>query len=265
MHYAIGDVQGCFDSLMQLLDLIKFNESTDTLWFTGDLVNRGPKSLQTLRFIKNLGPKHRIVLGNHDLHLLALLHDCHQGWPDDTLSQVLCADDRDELTQWLLQQPLFHYDDALGFAMVHAGLAPFWDLKMAYRLNQEVEMILQGPNPKAFFQELYGNQPDLWVDDLEGFSRIRCIVNYFTRVRFCFADGRLAFDDNDKNLIPWFEHQARLTKDIKILFGHWAALSGITNTPNTFALDTGCVWGYALSAMRLEDEQRFSISCHSTK
>jgi bis(5'-nucleosyl)-tetraphosphatase (symmetrical) len=262
MHYAIGDIQGCFDSLLQLLDLIQFNDSLDTLWFTGDLVNRGPKSLETLRFIKKLGPKHRIVLGNHDLHLLALLHDCHKGWPDDTLDAILKADDRMELMHWLLQQPLFHHDSNLGFSMVHAGLDPTWDLAMAAKLGQEVEAVLQGDNPKFFFQELYGNQPDLWDDKLTGFSRLRCIVNYFTRVRLCFPNGRLSFDDNDKNIMPWFEHPHRKTKNNKIIFGHWAALSGVTNTPNTYALDTGCVWGYALTAMRLEDEKRFSVGCN---
>lgn len=259
MHYAIGDVQGCFDSLMQLLDLIQFNESADTLWFTGDLVNRGPKSLETLRFIKKLGSKHRIVLGNHDLHLLALLHQCHQGWPDDTLDDILKADDREELTEWLLQQPLMHHDADLGFVMVHAGIAPFWDIKTASALNQEVQSVLRDKNPQFFFQELYGNTPDLWDEKLKGFARLRCIVNYFTRMRFCFPDGRLSFDDNDKDIIPWFQHPNRLTTSHKILFGHWAALSGITNTPNTFALDTGCVWGYALTAMRLEDEKRFIV------
>jgi bis(5'-nucleosyl)-tetraphosphatase (symmetrical) len=264
MDYAIGDVQGCYSKLQQLLDLIEFDEKKDTLWFTGDLVNRGPESLETLRFIKKLGPKHRIVLGNHDLHLLAMLHDTHSGWPDDTLDEILKANDREEITAWLLEQPLFFHDEASGYSMVHAGLAPTWDIEKAQHLNIEIQNILKSATVKNFFKEMYGNTPAAWQDDLTGYARLRCITNFFTRVRFCFLDGRMSFADTDTDIVPWFKHPERKTTQNKIIFGHWAQLAGQTDTPNTFALDTGCVWGYALTAMRMSDEKRFAVSCHSS-
>ncbi len=262
MHYAIGDIQGCYDALRELLDLIHFNEKEDSLWFTGDLVNRGPKSLETLRFIKQLGSHHKIVLGNHDLHLLALLHGIHKGFHEDTLNDILHASDREELMQWLSTQPLLHYDEKLEYLMVHAGLAPAWDLKTAATLSHEVEAILQSEKAKTFFQHMYGNFPDQWDPHLQGFDRLRCITNYFTRARLCYPDGRLALEHTEKkvkDLIPWFQLPHRQTENVKIIFGHWAALGGVTDTPNTFALDTGCVWGYALTAMRLQDEKIFSV------
>lgn len=265
--YAIGDVQGCYDPLNRLLEKIHFDESKDTLWFTGDLVNRGPQSLQTLRFIKNLPGLHQIVLGNHDLHLLALAHHAHPGQRDDTLKEILTAADRDELIQWLLKKPLLHHDDELGFTMVHAGLAPSWDLTTAKKLAQEIERVLQSQNAGEFFNHMYGNLPDQWRDDLKGFDRLRCITNYFTRARFCHKDGRLnltnkgKIDASHEDYVPWFKLPNRANAHLKIIFGHWAALGGITNTPSTYALDTGCVWGYTLTAMRLEDEAYFSVEC----
>jgi bis(5'-nucleosyl)-tetraphosphatase (symmetrical) len=266
--YAIGDVQGCFSELEKLLQKIQFNAEKDTLWFTGDLVNRGPKSLETLRFIKNLGSKHKTqkhitVLGNHDLHLLAMSHGAHSGWKEDTLSEILEAADCDELMLWLQQQPLLHHDETLGFTLVHAGLAHNWDLATAKRLAHEVETIIQSDQAKEFFKHMYGNFPDDWNENLQGFDRLRCITNFFTRQRFCHPDGRLELNEKGKidssNLIPWFKIQNRKNKNLKIIFGHWAALGGVTNTENVFALDTGCVWGYALTAMRLEDGERFSV------
>lgn len=262
-NYVIGDVQGCFSALEKLLDKIQFNATQDTLWFTGDLVNRGPESLKTLRFIKNLGPRHRIVLGNHDLHLLAVAYDAHSGWEEDTLDEILAAEDREELIDWLRHQPLLHH--AEGFTMVHAGLAPSWNLETAQRLAREVEIILQSDQAQVFFQAMYGNTPSAWEENLTGMDRLRCITNFFTRVRFCHSDGSLELTSKGEmestGLIPWFQFPDRKNSELKILFGHWAALGGVTNTPNVFALDTGCIWGFCLTAMRLEDGVRFSVGC----
>lgn len=265
MNYAIGDVQGCLSVLEKLLDHIQFDSSKDKLWFCGDLVNRGPQSLETLRFIKKLGNHHPVVLGNHDLHLLSLSYHAHSGWKEDTLQDILTAPDRDELMAWLRQKPLLYHDDHLGFTMVHAGLASSWDLLTAKRLAQEVEAVLRSDAAAEFFQHMYGNQPEQWSEQLQGWDRLRCITNYFTRLRFCHRDGSLelntkgTLDKSSADLIPWFKVTPRANADLKIIFGHWAALGGVTNVPNTFAIDTGCVWGRKLTAMRLEDEKRFSV------
>lgn len=265
--YAIGDVQGCFSFLEKLLEEIRFDPTQDTLWFTGDLVNRGPQSLETLRFIKKLGDKHKIVLGNHDLHLLAVAEGAHEGWKEDTLTEILTAADRDELLHWLKQQPLLHHDPKTGYTMVHAGLAPSWDLKTAETLAKEVESVLKSEKAIDFFRTMYGNLPDRWDSSLDGFDRLRCITNYFTRARFCHTDGRLelqnkaTLDPVKTDLMPWFKLPNRANAELNIIFGHWAALGGITNTPHIHALDTGCVWGRALTAMRLEDEKRFNVAC----
>lgn len=263
--YAIGDVQGCFQSLQKLLEKIQFNPDTDTLWFTGDLVNRGPQSLEVLRFIKNLGDKHRVVLGNHDLHLLGAACGVHPTLTEDSFADILLAEDKDELIEWLCHLPLLH--EELGYVMTHAGLAPMWDLPTAKRLAKEVETVLQGEQRATFLREMYGNEPALWQESLRGWDRLRCITNYFTRMRFCDRSGGLELKTKGKiteksqEKIPWFLLPNRVNADIKIIFGHWAALSGITDTPNTYALDTGCVWGYCLTAMRLEDEERLSQAC----
>jgi len=265
--YAIGDIQGCFSALQDLLKHIQFDQSKDTLWFVGDLVNRGPQSLETVRFIKNLGAKHRTVLGNHDLHLLAMAHNAHKGWPNDRLNEILQAPDKNELVEWLLQQPLFYYDSELNYCMAHAGLAPAWNLAKAEALSKEISGILQSNAAQDFFNHMYGNTPDQWHDDLQGWDRLRCITNYFTRVRFCRADGsqdlqlKGTLDLHPKTLMPWYEVPNRQNANLNIIFGHWAALGGITHTPRTFALDTGCVWGFSLTAMRLEDQKRFQVSC----
>ncbi len=270
MNYAIGDIQGCFSVLERLLEYIQFDPSNDVLWFTGDLVNRGPQSLETLRFIKNLGAQHHVVLGNHDLHLLALGYQAHPGWKEDTLREVLDASDCEELLTWLRQQPLLYHDDHLGFTMVHAGLAPMWDLATAKRVAKEIETVIRSDTAAEFFRHMYGNQPEKWSEQLLGWDRLRCITNYFTRLRFCYPDGRLELKNKNTpsfsgGLIPWFEVKTRVNVELKILFGHWAALGGITNTPNVYALDTGCVWGHQLTAMRLEDEKRFSVDAHGRK
>lgn len=264
--YAIGDIQGCFKTLEKLLSHIHFDPAKDSLWFTGDLVNRGPRSLETLRFVKQLGSRQQTILGNHDLHLLAMSHGAHPGWDDDTLNDILQAPDRQELLDWLCHQPLLHHDAALGYTMVHAGLAASWDLATAQALAKEVETVLQSENAAGFFHHMYGNQPDQWSEDLQGFDRLRCITNFFTRARFCFADGRLdlkfkgTLDSRPENLLPWFQVPGRRNADLNIVFGHWAALGGVTHSAKAFALDTGCVWGFDLTAMRLEDQQRFQVA-----
>ncbi|MDR3490624.1 MAG: symmetrical bis(5'-nucleosyl)-tetraphosphatase [Gammaproteobacteria bacterium] len=264
--YAIGDIQGCFHALEKLLNAVSFDNNNDVLWFTGDLVNRGPQSLETLRFIKQLGEQHKIVLGNHDLHLLAVAHDAHPGLHDDTLTDILEAPDREDIIHWLSHQPLFYYDEKINFALVHAGVAPMWTANKAISLSKEVEDVLQSDSAKTFFLNMYGNEPDLWEEDLQSWGRLRCITNYFTRIRYCTTEGRLELNNKGKlensptNHVPWFNAPNRKTAEINILFGHWAALGGITNTPHVFALDTGYVWGYHLTAMRLEDGKLFSIT-----
>lgn len=265
--YAIGDVQGCFSALEKLLHTIHFDLNKDTLWCAGDLVNRGPQSLEALRFYKSLGDKHKLVLGNHDLNLISIAYGKRQLQPTDTLQAILHASDRDDLIDWLCHCPLLVHDEKLGYVMTHAGIAPVWDLNTAKKMAAEIEVVLQGGLRESFLENMYGNSPNRWDNQLSGMERLRCAVNYFTRMRFCYADGSLDFhyqggvENKPADLIPWFELDQRVNKELKIIFGHWAALVGKTNVPNVYALDTGCVWGNCLTAMRLEDERRFSISC----
>lgn len=265
--YVIGDIQGCFQQFQQLLQEIHFQEERDTLWFTGDLVNRGRDSLAVLRFIKSLGNKHKTVLGNHDLHLLAVALGTNKLHPHDTFTDVLAADDRDELMDWLRFQPMLHVDDHVGYVMSHAGIAPEWTIDKAKALAKEVEDALQSEQSTLFLQNIYGNKPDKWDDHLEGHARLRAITNYLTRMRYCYADGRLELtfkgklQDKPNYLLPWFDVPERVNADAKIVFGHWAALGGKVDVPNVYALDTGCVWGNSLTAMRLQDEKRFAVKC----
>jgi bis(5'-nucleosyl)-tetraphosphatase (symmetrical) len=260
--YAIGDVQGCFDELQALLTLIEFNPSSDQLWFAGDLVNRGPKSLQVLRFIKQLRNA-IVVLGNHDIHLLSLANG--HPFKDHTLYELLAAPDCYELADWLRQQPLMHYDAKLGYVMAHAGIFPRWSLTQAHRYAQEVEQVLRQDDYATWLDHLYGNQPDTWRDDLTGWDRLRFIVNAFTRMRFCTPAGQLEFTSAGEagsapdGYLPWFKIPNSSIGQVNIVYGHWAALAGETYTPHVFALDTGCAWGGSLTAMRLEDQQRFSV------
>lgn len=263
--YAIGDIQGCFDSLQALLATINFQPNTDQLWFVGDLVNRGPKSLETLRFIKNL-PRKIVVLGNHDLHLLALAQGIeHES--KESLAAILTAPDRDELLAWLRQQPLLHHDSVLNYSMVHAGIIPQWSLMQAKKYAAEVETILRGNNYPELLQHMYGSQPDQWKENLTSWDRLRFIINCFTRLRFCTPQGRLdlhykgGIGNQPTDFFPWFQIPERATQTDNIIFGHWAALEGKVTESHVFALDTGCVWGHTLTAMRLEDRQRFSAPC----
>jgi bis(5'-nucleosyl)-tetraphosphatase (symmetrical) len=263
--YAIGDIQGCFDQLKRLLECVSFGDS-DQLWLAGDLVNRGPKSLETLRFVRSLGDRSRVVLGNHDLHLLAIHYGVTQPRRSDTLGPILDAPDRDELMQWLQQQPLLVHDEALDYVMVHAGIPPDWSLKQASARAREVETVLQGPEAESFFQHMYGNQPDCWSKDLQGWDRLRVITNYLTRMRFCDSKGRLDFaakgglETQPEGFRPWYSHTRKADAQ-RIIFGHWAALEGGLQHPQLFSLDTGCVWGNRLTAMRLEDQRYYSCDC----
>lgn len=263
--YAIGDIQGCFDSLLRLLDKINFDPCHDTLWFTGDLVNRGPKSLEVLRFVKKLKNTH-IVLGNHDLYLLSIVYSGLHLNPKNNLQAIVDAPDKDELCTWLRNRSLLYHDSNLGYTLVHAGFPPQWDLSKAMACAQEVETVLRGKNYSKFFKNMYGNEPRQWHDNLKGWERLRCITNCLTRLRFCDIKGNLELATKgitavSSNYFPWFKLPNRRSKNLNIVFGHWAALQGQTHEPNVYALDTGCVWGKCLTAMRLEDKARISVDC----
>jgi bis(5'-nucleosyl)-tetraphosphatase (symmetrical) len=255
--YAIGDLQGCYDELQRLLEQLDFDETRDQLWFVGDLVNRGPKSLDALRFVKSLGAAAVTVLGNHDLHLLALAHGNPRHKNSSNLNGVLAAPDRDELIHWLRHRPLLHRDKNLAFTMVHAGLAPQWSMKTARACAHEVENVLQSDQHVEYFLHMYGNEPRRWDEDLEGMERWRFITNCFTRLRYCSPDGSLqlqlkgAPNCNEPKQIPWFAHPQRASRKKRILFGHWSTL-GYQTSHNTWALDSGCLWGGLLTALRID-------------
>lgn len=265
--YAIGDIQGCFDELQSLLRLIHFNPQHDRLWFAGDLVNRGPKSLETLRFIKDLGNRAASVLGNHDLHLIAAAHGYPISGDDHTLDAILNAPDRDELINWLRRQPLLHHDDTLGYTMIHAGLPPQWDLALARQCAQEVETCLRGDRITDFIEHMYGNKPRQWSDDLSGWKRLRFTVNCLTRLRFCDDQGRLKLKykgppgSQPPEYRPWFELPDRKSRHMNIVFGHWSTL-GKRNDAGIFPLDTACLWGGKLTALRIDTApQWFILPC----
>jgi len=273
--YAIGDVQGCYSELQNLLNEINFDERRDELWFAGDLVNKGPKSLQTLRFIKALGVNAKITLGNHDLHLLAVAKNIQPLLKKDTIQEILAADDVEELIDWLKSRPLLITDDNLNFTMVHAGLPPQWSLENAKEFAKECELILQSEKINKLLAEMYGDTPNIWVNSLQDYAKQRFIINCFTRIRFCNSDGMLDFDTKvapgkqNTSLIPWYSLPNRKTKDNKIIFGHWSTVH-IGNEKNfkqynVYPIDTGCLWGGRLTAMRLEDEKVFSVPSEQPK
>jgi len=273
--YAIGDIQGCYSELQNLLNEINFDERRDELWFAGDLVNKGPKSLQTLRFIKALGVNAKITLGNHDLHLLAVAKNIQPLLKKDTIQEILAADDVKELIDWLKSRPLLITDDNLNFTMVHAGLPPQWSLENAKEFAKECELILQSEKINKLLAEMYGDTPNIWVNSLQDYAKQRFIINCFTRIRFCNSDGMLDFDTKvapgkqNTSLIPWYSLPNRKTKDNKIIFGHWSTVH-IGNEKNfkqynVYPIDTGCLWGGRLTAMRLEDEKVFSVPSEQPK
>ena len=254
--YAIGDVQGCFDELQQLLASLAFSDK-DKLWFVGDLVNRGPKSLAVLRCVKGLGARAVTVLGNHDLHLVTQYEGFERARKDDTLGEVLAAPDAKALVDWVRSRPMMHVEN--GTAMVHAGLLPVWSIKKAVTLGREVERALNARNYKEFLQHMYGSKPDAWSDSLAGWDRLRVIVNVMTRMRFCTADGKMEFHAKGAEPPAGFRAWYGFRKD-RMVAGHWSQL-GLKVTGNVALLDSGCVWGGALTAMRLEDRKLFQVPC----
>ena len=265
--YAIGDVQGCFEPLQRLLDAIGFSPARDRLWFVGDLVNRGPQSLEVLRFVKGLGAAALTVLGNHDLHLVMQAAGFGKASHEDTLAAALAAPDREELLAWLRAQPLFHLEG--DWALVHAGLLPSWDVAQAQALSAEVSAALNAPNYREFLAHLWGSEPAAWDDALTGWDRLRVVVNAMTRMRFVTPDGRMELrapgakgppEKAPPGTLPWFAVPGRKSADRLIVFGHWSAL-GFRQTDNVLALDSGCLWGGQLTAVRLEDRRVFQMPC----
>jgi len=258
--YAIGDVQGCYAELNRLLEKINFDPAADRLWFCGDLVNRGPQSLQTLQFVKSLGDRAICVLGNHDLHLLALHHGVDKVRDSSGLQQILDSPERDELMAWLQQLPMLHYDETIKGLLVHAGIHPQWGLSQALELAAEVEAELRSERAASFLSCMYGNKPRVWSDDLQGNRRLRMITNVFTRMRYFTQAGKLDFDATgsprqtlQRGLTPWFQMDSTLRADVRVFFGHWSTLP-VGCYGRCFALDGGCVWGGHLVALRIDDE-----------
>ncbi|WP_211451715.1 symmetrical bis(5'-nucleosyl)-tetraphosphatase [Collimonas antrihumi] len=262
--YAIGDLQGCYQSLLSLLEKIDSTTPDARLIFVGDLVNRGPQSLATLRLIRSLGDRAQALLGNHDLHLLAAAHGIRKLHRSDTLDEILNAPDRDELLDWLRQRPLALLED--GHLFVHAGTLPQWSAAKTVSLAQEVENVLRGPHWVEFLREMYGDKPARWDDALQGNERLRCIVNALTRLRFCTEDGTMELTAKGSTgislpgYLPWFDVPQRQTRDVTVVCGHWSTL-GLVLRPNLIGLDTGCVWGGKLTAIRLADRLLLQVSC----
>jgi bis(5'-nucleosyl)-tetraphosphatase (symmetrical) len=258
--FAIGDVQGCFDELQSLLKKVAFDRKRDRLWFVGDLVNRGPKSLAVLRFVRDLGEKAVTVLGNHDLHLVTQHEGIERKRKDDTFDDVLGARDAKELVDWLRLRPMMHVEGE--HAMVHAGLLPQWPVQKAGLLGKEVEKALATPGYREFLKNMYGSTPDRWSDSLAGWDRLRVIVNAMTRMRFCAPDGQMDFRAKGNRppagFRPWFE--LRPKEKASLVCGHWSAL-GLKTTERLALLDSGCVWGGSLTAMRLEDRKLYDVNC----
>ncbi len=260
--FAIGDIQGCYAQFARLLERVRFDPAADRLWLVGDLVNRGPESLQVLRRVRELGESATVVLGNHDLYLLMVAAGFSRRGKDDTLARVLEAPDRDELLDWLARRPLAYREGA--FVMVHAGLLPQWSADRAMALAGEVEAVLRSKGAQVFLRDLAGDRPDHWDDALAGQDRLRVIVNGMTRMRFCTPDGRLTMrakgppDKAPPGTLPWFQVQNRAASTHTVVCGHWSAL-GLHRAPGLIALDTGCVWGGKLTAVRLEDDQVFQV------
>lgn len=264
--YAIGDVQGSYDELRRLLDRVNFDPATDKAWFAGDLVNRGPQSRETLLFVRSLGDRAVTVLGNHDLHLLAVAQGYRQYHRRDSFQDILHADDRDELIDWLRYRPLLHHDPTSGFTLIHAGLPPQWDLAQARACAAEVEHALRADDYGDHIGHMYGNEPDRWSDDLTGWDRLRVIINCFTRLRYCDAEGRMALEEKGAPgtqpapFTPWFAVPGRKTRNERVLFGHWSTL-GIYKGDNVWGLDSGCAWGGSLTALRLDTGELTSEPC----
>jgi bis(5'-nucleosyl)-tetraphosphatase (symmetrical) len=269
--YLIGDIQGCYDSLQLLLQKIHFDQASDRLWLCGDLVNRGGQSLQVLRLLKSLGQSVSVSLGNHDLHLLAN-YELHPNGNSGNLEfdAVFADPECASLLNWLCSQPLACWSEEYQLLRVHAGVIPQWDWQSAVSLGGEVSAILQSDQRGEFFRHMYGNHPRRWHDDRTGWKRLRLIANVLTRLRFCDADGLGLYDvsgppgSQPGNYKPWFKHKHRLTRDVTVVFGHWAAL-GLAIKKRYISMDSGCVWGGKLSTLRLEDKALFQVKCPNNK
>lgn len=269
--YVVGDIQGCLQPLKCLLRAVDFTPGRDVLWSVGDIVNRGPKCLKTLRYLYRRRDSVVNVLGNHDLHLLAVAAGVRKPARSDTLDEILAAPDREELLNWLVHRPLMHHEH--GYTLVHAGIPPQWTLEQAMGYAREVEQVLRSPDCTGFLRAMYGNEPNIWSDDLTGMTRLRVITNYFTRMRYCTKHGALdlvskgptpaAASMGKQKVSAWFSHKNRKTAQDRILFGHWASLAGRTDTPNAIGLDTGCVWDGALSLYHLETGQWTRCECRA--
>jgi bis(5'-nucleosyl)-tetraphosphatase (symmetrical) len=259
MHWLIGDLQGCCGAFTKLLQTIDFSPSRDHLVVLGDLVNRGPASLDTLRTLMRMEGAAEAILGNHDLHALAVAHGLRSPSATDTLTELLAAPDAPVLLEWLRHRPLAWQH--AGWLCVHAGVLPDWTVEGTLALAQEVQAVLRGPDLADWLRQMYGNAPDAWSEDLAGANRLRCIVNALTRLRYCDAQGRMDFLSKEsaaqapEGLMPWFAHPGRQTADAPVAFGHWSTL-GLLNTPTLLGLDTGCVWGGQLTAVRVDGGRR---------
>lgn len=263
--YAVGDIQGCLSPLKKLLEKVSFNPSYDQLWSTGDIVNRGPESLGTMRFLKSLGDAFRMVLGNHDLHLLAIARGCRKATVKDSLDDIVLCNDVEELINWLQKQPILIHEH--GYTLVHAGIPPHWSLTTALRRAAEVEAVLRSNQANNFFSNMYGNQPSRWRSEQQEQDQLRVITNYLTRMRFCDTDGNMELDcklepeRGPPGYLPWYAHKNRKTAKEKIIFGHWASLNGRNCGEKLFPLDTGCVWGKQLRLLNLSTGNYTHCDC----
>jgi len=269
--WAVGDIQGCLEPLQRLLERAGFDWERDWLWSVGDIINRGSDCLGTLRFLYQHRDRVRMVLGNHDLHLLAVAAGARKTNRSDTLKKILAAPDREEMLAWLQHQPLLHREQ--NVTMVHAGIPPQWTVDEAAERAREVESVLRGPDARDFFSAMYGNRPDRWSPELKGTKRLRVITNYFTRMRYCSVDGRLDLASkgplespggpaaDDPTIDAWFRHPTRKSRNDRIIFGHWASLQGRTDDTNAIGLDTGCVWGNAMTLYNVDSGERVTEPC----
>ncbi|MEE9103536.1 symmetrical bis(5'-nucleosyl)-tetraphosphatase [Pseudomonas nitroreducens] len=266
--YAVGDLQGCLEPLKCLLDQVKFDPAKDKLWLVGDLVNRGPASLETLRYLYSIRESLVCVLGNHDLHLVAVAYNTERLKKNDTLREIIEAPDCAELIEWLRQQRLVYHDAARDFTLVHAGIPPQWTIEKSLQRAAEVEAVLHDDEQLPLFLDgMYGNEPAKWDKKLHGIERLRVITNYFTRMRFCTPEGKLdlkskeGLDTAPPGYAPWFSYAERKAAGRKVIFGHWAALEGLCDVPGLFALDTGCVWGGSMTLLNVDTLERIHCSC----
>ena len=265
--YAIGDLQGCHDDFRRLLDQCRFDPARDRLWLVGDLISRGPDSLGTLRHVVSLGEAVVSVLGNHDLHMLAV-DAGGKSTRDPDLQAILDAPDREQLLGWLRHRPLLHHDAELGYTLVHAGIYPFWDLQQAMSCAEELQDVLRGEHYRDFFERMYGDKPVVWSEDLQGWERLRFICNSFSRMRFCSPAGELCLKakgppgTQPEGFQPWYLVEGRKTRDQRIIFGHWSTL-GRQQVENVYALDTGCIWGGELTALQIDcaEPRYISVNC----